>query len=368
MPRPATTYWEDGDTPGGADGPTLYPGLNSREAVLLDYVDEIRVGEMEFTVPGVLTAGAGTIRRPIATNRTLLGAIAMVPATVASNLDLDINVNGSSIFNVNRLRIPSGSRHSGFIAADAAAAANRVAGDYITIDRDVVPGGTSGTAPTYVGTEAQNFSSGPVTSYTPQSVTGQQAGDLQIVAIWIADSSRTVTAPAGWSTMQQSPTLAAPDYRTYYFYRFWDGTTAPGAFNADAQAIWISAGMFVFRGVDTVTPVEQVIESVISPRTTHVAPGITTSIANVLLFVSAMGFSGAGTVTDPTTLTMRRTDGGIHAGTRLQAAATGDTSQPTADTWTTQSNTATSIATIGLKPVSSAASDLVVVLRYRETG
>jgi hypothetical protein len=368
MPRPVTTYWEDADAPGGEDGPTLYPGLNSREAVLLDYVDEIRVGEMEFTIPGTLTTGAGTIRRPIATSRTLLGAIAMVPAVAASNIDLDINVNGSSIFASNVLRIPTGQRHSGFVAADAAAAANRVAGDYLTVDRDAVPGGSSGSAPTFVGTEAQNFSSGPATNYTPQSVTGQAAGDMQVVSITVFLSDRTIIAPAGWIQFPQSPMLWAPNMRTYYFYRFWDGTTATGTFSADQQAAWISAGMFVFRGVDTVDPIDQAIESGNSARTTHIAPGITTSLANVLLVVSAVGFSNAGAITEPAGLAMRRTDGGIHLGTRLLTAPTGDTSIPTADTWTTQNNAETVIATFGLSPVSSAASDLVVVLRYRETG
>jgi hypothetical protein len=42
VPRPTTPYWEDADTPEGADGPTLYPGLNTRETAVLDYLDEVK--------------------------------------------------------------------------------------------------------------------------------------------------------------------------------------------------------------------------------------------------------------------------------------------------------------------------------------
>jgi hypothetical protein len=97
-----------------------------------------------FTVPGVLTLGAGKGRYYAPTTMVISNVRAFVDvAPVGADIIIDVNRNGTSIFTTqgNRPRITAGNNYD---AASTPDVTGLVAGDYVTIDIDQIGSSTAG--------------------------------------------------------------------------------------------------------------------------------------------------------------------------------------------------------------------------------
>ncbi len=93
---------------------------------------------LPYTVPGVLVAGAGTIRLPIPVACVVESVIASASvAPTGASIKVDVHKNGTTIFTTqaNRPEISAGTNVSGIKTPDVTALA---AGDYLTIDVDQI--------------------------------------------------------------------------------------------------------------------------------------------------------------------------------------------------------------------------------------
>ena len=144
---------------------------------------------------------------------------------------------------------------------------------------------------TLVGTSS-NYSStaAPVTLTKPQ---GAAAGDV-LVASFTADSTPTVTTPAGWTAMVNGLAVSG-GAKVFAYYRVVgtsDGTSY--TWNTSTAVKW-GGGITAYRGVNTASPLDGAVATKVDATyaaTSITVPGITTASAGALL-VGGVGFDSS---------------------------------------------------------------------------
>jgi hypothetical protein len=112
-----------------------------------------------YSKQGSLAVAPGTIRMPIDGTYTIINARAMVgTAPTGTDIILDINKNGSTIFTTqaNRLHITAGTNSSG--ASASPDIISLVANDYLTVDIDQIGSVTPGSDLSVVVTVSKTIS------------------------------------------------------------------------------------------------------------------------------------------------------------------------------------------------------------------
>jgi hypothetical protein len=180
-------------------------------------------------------------------------------------------------------------------------------------------------APTFVNSSSITGGSAASASLTkPASVT---TNDDMLVFLY-KENNAAVTIPSGWSLIGTAltNTSATPNFTTYVYRKFDDGTAGPYAFSWTGS-VWRVALLVAYRGVDntvgTPTTVDQQASQNSSGTVTNViAPTVTTTRNNDLCAVlCANGTGGTWTAGTGTSNLRVSTGDDIGAGDSVQATA-----------------------------------------------
>lgn len=127
---------------------------------------------------------------------------------------------------------------------------------------------------------------------------GTIANDVLVASIAVVTNNTTVSAPAGWTALLDTPQPAANPSRLVTFYRVASGAEpADYTFELDGSANGGAAGgMLAFSGVETsgAGPIDAQGANVTASGLVHAANAITTSTANTML-VGAFEFTSSPT-------------------------------------------------------------------------
>jgi len=141
-------------------------------------------------------------------------------------------------------------------------------------------------------------------SLTINKPTGTITDDVMIAAITTTPSTVIISAPAGWILIRQVTQSSATSSVLSTYYKVVSASEPANytwTFSSGAQAGPIG-GIASFSGVDTTAPIDAEFGNATASSLTHVAPSITTTLANDML-VTVHEFSSASPWTPPAGMT-----------------------------------------------------------------
>ena len=124
---------------------------------------------------------------------------------------------------------------------------------------------------------------------------GSQAGDLLVASLYVDDSSLTITAPAGWTTLADLGGGVGGAFRATWFYKLAGAAEPPSyLFVLGGSPDTSSGGMVDYRGV-AAAPID-VSTTATFAASSFVAQSITTTRANDMLLAMFINESTTGNV------------------------------------------------------------------------
>jgi chitodextrinase len=199
---------------------------------------------------------------------------------------------------------------------------------------------TAVAAPTPVGSQTATTTTSAITVGKPAATI---AGDVLVATVTArVGAAVTFTAPAGWTFVRRETCVLPATQMTQAVYVHTASASEPATSRwAFSKALYGSAGVIAYRGVDGASPVATSSGSTAVDSRNAVAPSVTTTAPQTLV-AGSFGRSGTAGTSAPTGTTSRYTVAGSAAGAGILAL---DTLRPTAGA--TGSITTTSAATAG---------------------
>jgi chitodextrinase len=195
-------------------------------------------------------------------------------------------------------------------------------------------------APSPVGSRTATTTTSAITVGKPA---GTIAGDVLVATVTArVGAAVTITAPSGWTFVRRETCVLPATQMTQALYVHTASASEPASSSwAFSKALYGSAGIVAYRGVDGASPVAASSGSTAVDSTTAAAPSVTTTAPQTLV-AGSFGRSGAASTTAPAGTTSRYTVAGAATGASVFAL---DQLRPAAGT--TGSITTTSATTAG---------------------
>jgi chitodextrinase len=195
-------------------------------------------------------------------------------------------------------------------------------------------------APSPVGTQTATTTTSAITVGTPA---GTIAGDVLVATVTArVGAAVTFTAPSGWTLVRRETCVLPATQMTQALYVHTASASEPASSQwSFSKALYGSAGIAAYRGVDGASPVAASSGSTAVDSPTAAAPSVTTPAPQTLV-AGSFGRSGAASTTAPTGTTQRYALAGAATGSSVFAL---DQLRPTAGA--TGTVTTTSATTAG---------------------
>lgn len=136
-------------------------------------------------------------------------------------------------------------------------------------------------------------------SLTIDKPSGTSTGDVMLASISVRTSAISVTAPAGWTVIRDTPQAAGDGMRLVTYYRVaaaGEPASYTWTFSGGTHAGAVG-GITTYSGVDNSTPIDAQAGGVTASATTHVAPTVSATVADdMLVTVHSMASSATWTV------------------------------------------------------------------------
>jgi hypothetical protein len=271
-------------------------------------------GLRDLSRPGTLTVAAGVARLPFGVAAKLLGATAALGTAPGTDVLVDLNKNGSTLFPTQsqRPKVAAGVN----VGAEQPLNVDIAAGDYLTIDVDQIGGVPAASSPQFVATSTDIPAYSNVTS--PARPTGAASGDVHLAYVQGnvdgttgSEPATVVTPPAGWtligSAIRRSHASGSTDFESRVYWLRDNGSNwATGwTFTNPAVNAYARARIVTYRNIiGTGDPIDASAQaSTGQSLTSWTGPTLTAATANALLVMFA---SIEGTdITFPGTMTER---------------------------------------------------------------
>ncbi len=143
----------------------------------------------------------------------------------------------------------------------------------------------------------------PVTTLAINVPAGTQEEDVMLASIAIAPSGATVTAPAGWTEVQNTPGTGS----RLVTYRRTAGASEPASYSwtlGGSVTSGVAGGIATYSGVDPLDPIHLSSANTTVSGTSHTVTGVTTTIPNTMV-VTAHSIASSVAWTPPAGMTER---------------------------------------------------------------
>lgn len=141
-------------------------------------------------------------------------------------------------------------------------------------------------------------------SLTISKPTGTSQGDVMLASIAVRNSAATIAAPAGWTLIRQTAQGSGDSLRLATYYRLVgasEGANYTWSFSGGSISGAVG-GITTYSGVNTTTPIDAEAGGATASSTSHIAPTVTTTLADGML-VTTHAFASSATWTPPTGMT-----------------------------------------------------------------